>query len=114
MVGVVLYQIEQSAHTRIIIFVTFVPIVLLFYLFIYKKFQFLGKYKLLIFLGNISYALYLVHQNIGYVTIKKLLDIYFNRELTVLIAILTSMFIAYLITYKIEPPYKKFIKKITH
>ena len=80
-VGVVLYQIEQPTHTVKIIFVTFVPIVLLFYLFI----------------------------------IKSLEDFNFNRELSICMAILTSIFISYLITYKIEPPFKKFIqKKIRH
>jgi len=114
-VAVFLYQIEQQGNTVQLLFSTFIPIVLIFYLFIFKKLQFLGKYKLLVFLGNISYALYLVHQNIGYVIIKNLEDINFNRELSICIAILSSIFIAYLITYKIEPPFKKYIqKKIRH
>lgn len=46
---------------------------------------------------------YIITQHV----IIKLLDINFNRELAVVVAILTSMFIAYLITYKIEPPFQK-------
>lgn len=83
---------------------------LIFYLFIYDKLRFL-KINFLIFLGSISYCLYLIHDRAGLLIYK-----YFTLHLSVkslpavimLIVIMVS--VAALVTYKIERPVIKFIR----
>lgn len=87
---------------------------LLFYLMILNKLHFISI-KTLKFLGLISYSLYLVHQNIGYIIIRELEGNEFLNSFTIIIPILCSIILAYLITKFIEKPVqglalKKYIK----
>jgi len=68
------------------------------------------SFKPLIFIGSISYSLYLIHQNIGYIILNS--GFFFNVSpiLSTTIAIITSIFLATLITYYIEKPSMKFLK----
>lgn len=110
-IGVLLYNVAQPSVSVKLLFFLFFAVIILYYLFIYGKLKFLIAVKPLIFLGNISYALYLVHQNIGYVVIYQLEDI-IGHFFSMIIAIAIAIFLAYIITYKIEPTFRKGLKKI--
>lgn len=80
-----------------------------FFLFSVKKIDFLAK-KPLVFFGTISYALYLIHQNIGYVIFN-----YANKEdlsiyLSLLIALIVSVVLASIITFLVEKPIMIYLK----
>jgi len=69
--------------------------------------------KILVYLGTISYSLYLIHQNIGYSLIK--LGYTYNIEplLTIFLTIIFSLILASLLTHLIEKPTAKLCKKLT-
>jgi peptidoglycan/LPS O-acetylase OafA/YrhL len=73
--------------------------------------------KYLVFLGSISYALYLIHQNIGYIIINKMYGLGSNSHIAVFIAFLCSVILAAILTYKVEKPMidvlRTFYKKTT-
>ena len=82
-----------------------------FYLLVYGKLNWL-KSKALSKLGEISYALYLVHQFIGFVIINYLIKIKINEPiLLILIPLTLTIFISILVTYYLEPPFRKVIKR---
>ncbi len=81
----------------------------LFYLFIYGKLAWIAQ-KPLLFLGTISYSLYLVHQNIGYIIIGQLDKIGVSAWLRFLIPTAVAIAIATLMTYLIEKPAMKFLR----
>jgi len=74
-----------------------------FYLFIYGKLSFICV-KPLIFLGTISYSLYLIHENIGFIIIRLLSDFGINSNIAILATIFMSIILASTMTYKIERP----------
>lgn len=82
----------------------------MFYALIYGKLTFLN-HKPLAYLGTISYALYIVHQNIGYIIINFLEKNGFEHELYILIPIIMSIIIASVITFFIEQPLQKRLRK---
>ena len=65
--------------------------------------------KPLVFIGAISYPLYIIHQNIGYLILNKLS---LNPLLEVLIAILVLVCLASLIHYLVEKPSIKVLRNI--
>ena len=78
-------------------------ITLLFYLLIFNLLKFIA-FKPLLFIGQISYALYLVHQFIGYIIIMELNKMGIsNQWILLLIPIVFSILIASLVSYIIEP-----------
>lgn len=81
-----------------------------FYLAASGNFHFL-KYKPLVLLGSVSYPLYLIHQNFGYIVINMFYEYKWNPWLGIFIAILLSISIAYLITRYIEKPAVRVIRK---
>ena len=81
---------------------------ILFFLLVYNYLKFL-KIRWLIFIGSISYPLYIVHQNIGYILMNEL-NLPFLIEFT--LAILLSIVMAIFIHYGIEKPTLKFLRKI--
>ncbi|MEF3308322.1 acyltransferase [Paenibacillus sp. GYB004] len=83
---------------------------LVFYLVVYNKLQFIAINPLT-FLGFISYALYLVHQNIGYIVINALEKNGFTNQIFILVPITVSIVLAYLITRFIEKPVQSFALK---
>lgn len=78
--------------------------ILLFYLFIYGGADFL-KNKALTFLGQISYPLYLLHQNIGHAIQLKLVDFGItSSSLLLCIPLLFTILLAYLVSVYMEKP----------
>ena len=63
----------------------------------------------LVFLGTISYSLYLVHQNIGYVVMRALAA--FPRPVQLAAAAATVMLAATLLTFLVEQPALRLIRK---
>jgi len=88
--------------------IAIILIYLIFSLFSIGRLDFL-TWKPLLLLGNISYAWYLLHQNIGYVIIN-LLKPYFSSMLIIIPPILITLGIAILVTYWIEKPIMKYLK----
>lgn len=111
-VGTKLYFNAQYHHfiTNLFSYVVFGLIIFLYYLFVKGYFAFLAKFRVFIFFGNISYALYLIHQNIGYIIISEIQD-FTGRNFAIFIALSISVITACLITFQVEPRIKPVIKK---
>ena len=79
----------------------------IFTLCVLKKITFLDN-RILIFIGSVSYPLYLIHQNIGFI-IEFQISIFFGNWNYVisLIAILSVLLIAIFIYYFAEKPIQK-------
>jgi peptidoglycan/LPS O-acetylase OafA/YrhL len=65
----------------------------------------------LLFMGTISYSLYIIHQNIGYVIINIFKKFEINTNISICVALITSILLASLITFKIEKPMMMLIKE---
>lgn len=81
-----------------------------FYLFAHGKLR-LITIKPLVYLGTISYPLYLTHQNIGYIILLQLISMHCNYIVSFLMTLLIALLIASLITFLIEQPVRNMIKK---
>lgn len=81
----------------------------MFYLNSFNRLKFISL-KPLIFLGHISYALYLIHQNFGYVILNKLYAYYGSHQILILIPIICSIIIAFIITEYLEKPICKYLR----
>jgi peptidoglycan/LPS O-acetylase OafA/YrhL len=103
--GLLVYKLEHSWAETIITF----AFVLLFHGIFQGYFVWLNQ-RVLIFLGTISYTLYLVHQNIGYVVIYNLYKVEMNPNLSVAIATVISLLLACLITFLVEKPAMQLIR----
>jgi len=66
--------------------------------------------KPLLFLGTISYSLYLTHLYLGLVTIKMLGKLGVNINIAIMISLVLALFVATLITFFVEKPTMKFMK----
>lgn len=82
---------------------------LLFLGFVNNKLQYLAI-KPLIYVGSISYSLYLIHQNIGYIIIRELDHIGIPHLASIGIAIAAAVAFAHLLTYAIERPTLQLIR----
>jgi peptidoglycan/LPS O-acetylase OafA/YrhL len=82
---------------------------LVFYSFIYGKLYWIAQ-KPLLFLGTISYSLYLIHQNMGLIIIRYLYKAGMNEWLRLIIPTAISIVAATLMTYLIERPATKCIR----
>ncbi|PZD73012.1 O-acetyltransferase OatA [Acaryochloris thomasi RCC1774] len=81
-----------------------------FYLAITGWLAFL-RLRLFVGLGTVSYALYLVHQNIGYIIINQSYRWGLPPVFGILAAIATSLLIASVLTYYIERPSARMIRR---
>lgn len=90
-------------------FSAFLFLYIVFYLALIGKVQFLSG-RLFIFLGSISYSLYLVHQNIGYIIINKSYEYQLHPLVGILIALSFSIVLANALTRYIELPALKWIR----
>ena len=63
--------------------------------------------RVLVFLGSISYALYLVHQNIGYVIIRSAYGWGLGSHTAVALAVVSAVAIASAVTFWVEIPARK-------
>ena len=101
----ILYQLNSDFIVHSIV----ASFYIVFYLFVYGKLGFIVN-KFLVFLGTISYSLYLVHENIGLgllFWLKKIADIQlFYLPITILLIGILATFI----TFYIERPAMKWIR----
>lgn len=74
-----------------------------FYLILNNKMQWL-KSDTLVYLGALSFPLYLIHQNIGYVIIQKLEAMGFVHEVFLIVPLGLSLVLAHIILYYVEKP----------
>ncbi len=91
---------------------TFIIVMILYILFwgaISQKLKFLSN-NLFVFLGSISYSLYLIHQNLGYIILLELNKLGINNEFIIVIPLIVSILISYLITMYCEKPMMKYLK----
>jgi len=106
-----LYFVEHPSTSLTFLYTAFGFIILIYYLFVKGYFGFLSNFKVFLYIGNISYALYLIHENIGYIIINKT-EIYVGRSLSIVIALTIAIALASLITYKVEPLVKPILRKL--
>jgi peptidoglycan/LPS O-acetylase OafA/YrhL len=65
---------------------------------------------ILVYLGSISYSLYLVHQNIGYSIIQQAYFHGIPPYISIAFALLFSLLLAHLITNYVEQPSLKYMR----
>jgi peptidoglycan/LPS O-acetylase OafA/YrhL len=68
------------------------------------------RWEPLLFLGTISYSLYLTHLYLGLITVKTLEKLGVNLNVCILISLVLALLLATLITFLIEKPSMKFMK----
>lgn len=83
---------------------------LLVFLVVQGKLKFLNK-PYFIYLGILTYPLYLLHQNIGYIIFNKL-GAYINKYVLLITIILLMMFLSYALNRWIEAPITKYLNKL--
>lgn len=94
-------------YNYIIVFIFFI----VFYLFILDGLSWIIN-KPMAYLGTISYSLYLIHQNIGFIIIQNLYKVHANAWARFFIPVAASILIASALTFWIERPAMKFIKDL--
>jgi len=105
---VTICQVLSSETERIIVACFFI----LFYLFSYNKIEWL-HWKPLIFLGLISYPLYLIHQNIGYLILNYIKSFFGNDPIVfITIPLLCTIGLAYMVHRFVEAPSLNFFRKL--
>ena len=101
-----LTKVEEEYKSNIVECLVTTFFFTIFYLIVYEKLNFLGSIKPLLFLGKISYPLYLIHQNIGYIILFYLVHtLQIHTQIVLFIPILISIGVASLIVYKFEVVY---------
>lgn len=88
---------------------------MLFYLFIYNKLRRLlsfSFFKVFVFLGDISYSLYLIHQFAGMILIYYLSKYVDNYFLLLILPLVISIVLAWVITHYLEKIIQQKLKKI--
>ena len=114
LIGIFLYQQIKSSYSISFFAISFTFFVGLFYLLVNGKIRFLGNSNILKFLGAISYPLYLLHENIGFIVINYFETYFYWRNISIVLATIISISLAYIVTYYLEPPFINFIKKLTY
>lgn len=129
-IGIIFYRIKSNGHSiqkifliltclllQLILgdhideFISVLCFVVLFYLFVQNHLSFL-YFNIFIYLGEISYSLYLIHQNVGYVIIRVLYRHNIDSVFLILfIPTITSIALAVFITFYIERPSLKILRK---
>ncbi|RBW47182.1 hypothetical protein DS885_04565 [Psychromonas sp. B3M02] len=90
-------------------FLVFAVFYIVFYLALSGRMRFL-QFKPFVFMGSISYSLYLIHQNIGYVIINKFYAMQFNPLIGILVSVILCIVLATIISKFIEKPSLKYIR----
>lgn len=83
---------------------------LLFHLIVNEKLQFL-KIRPLLFLGAISYPLYLLHENIGFAIIRQLSMYNVDINVCIAVATLVSLILATMVTTYVEGPAMRYFRQ---
>ncbi|MFQ5560662.1 MAG: acyltransferase family protein [Nitrospinota bacterium] len=94
------------AHTLIVSFYF-----LLFFLFVTGRLGFIAK-KGLVFLGDISYSLYLLHQTIGFIFILFFLEKGLSHTLSVCLTVFLVVLLSWLVTILIEKPSTRRLRRL--
>lgn len=68
--------------------------------------------RVTLYLGAISYSLYLIHDEVGRAVMKRLSDMGYSPHATFMVALALSMILATLITYLVEKPAMKFLRRL--
>lgn len=84
---------------------------IVFYLSLSGKMEFMVN-KPLLFLGSISYALYLIHQYLGFIVLNQIKPYFGDSLLIVVPPIIVSITLAYLITRYVEQPVVTVLKNL--
>ncbi|CAA6821202.1 MAG: Unknown protein [uncultured Thiotrichaceae bacterium] len=84
-------------------FLLFCFFYIIFYLASSGNLRFL-TYKPLVLLGSISYPLYLIHQNLGYVVINAFYQFKWHPLAGILLALVLSVIVAYVLARFVEKP----------
>lgn len=87
-------------------------IIIVLMLMVVEKNIKLEKKGFFVFIGTISFPLYLLHQNIGYIVIRFLEQVGFTNEIWIFIPMIVSVFFAYVVYSFIEKPLSKMLKRI--
>ena len=103
------YLLFYQQNSPIIFYTIIFGFYTIFYLFIYNKLSFIRN-KVLLFLGTISYSLYLIHENIGTALIYWLKTIIDSQFFYLPISVLSVVLLASGITFYIEKPAMFFIR----
>jgi peptidoglycan/LPS O-acetylase OafA/YrhL len=90
-------------------FFVFTIFYIVFYLALSGRMRFLS-FKPFVFMGGISYSLYLIHQNIGYVIINKFYEMQWNPLIAILFSVSLCIALATLMYKFIEKPSLKYIR----
>lgn len=90
-------------------FIVFVVIYMFFLVGVFEVGRFL-ELKVFVFLGEISYSLYLIHQNIGYIIMLKIMSMGFSQFFAAIGAFIVSVFLARFLYKYAEVKLGKFIK----
>ena len=104
-IGTVYLVRNEVTYTMVSLILCF-----LFYLFVYNKLNFLDN-KILLFLGTISYPLYLIHKVVGTIIIYRLNIYGVNNYLAIVCAVIVSITIATFIVFFFEKPLLKKINR---
>lgn len=99
------YFIWGWEHSVVVIFLA-----LLFCTAIFFRIQLL-KSRVLVYLGTISYSLYLIHQNIGFRIIQVIEKLGVNSNIAILTAFLFTIVLAHPLYFFIEKPSYQLIKR---
>ncbi len=109
-VGVLLLSlVSTSAIYSFKHFLVFTVFYIVFYLALSGRMKFLS-FKPFVFMGSISYSLYLLHQNIGYVVLNEFYALSWNPWIGIIFSILLSIALATLLSKYIEVPALKYIR----
>lgn len=106
----VLSILSIALQGKIQLFFATIFLIVIFKLLIMDKLKFLNN-KVLVYIGSISYSLYLIHQNIGYVIIDFMEKKGLTSEWCLIIPCTIAIILAIIINYTIEKPLLRFIKK---
>lgn len=82
---------------------------IIFYLFAYDKLSIIIQRPLL-FLGAVSYPLYLIHDNVGYVILRNLYKTNLDPQVIILITVVIVLIMAWVIHITVENPMMKTIR----
>lgn len=125
--GICFYKIINNCESRVTRFALLMSLLSTIFIYSVKEFFIFASFytvfffalngslrflacRPLIFLGSISYSLYLLHQNIGYIIINIFYEYHLPPFLGILTAVVFSVLLAALITKYIEKPSLIFIR----
>jgi peptidoglycan/LPS O-acetylase OafA/YrhL len=101
--------LDYSRKDATLLTILFVLFIAMFYAAIKEKINFINV-KPLVFLGTISYSLYLVHLNVNWLLNPLMEKINIYPDISIVIMTILSIIVASLITFYIEKPALNFVK----